>query len=249
MRVHLGSDFYDLEGFKAGKTSLRSIELEEVGDVTGLDLLHLQCHFGLDTISWARLGARATGVDFEPNSIETARVLAEEARVEAEFVCSTVDDLPDVLQAQFDIVLTSYGVLMWLPDLDRWATVVAHFLRPGGRFHLVEFHPMIDALAGGDELRLKPWYFIGGPHRWEGKEDYADRDHILEHPQYQWVHKVGDVVTALVGAGLVLQSLREFPVSAEPLRAFMVPDEDSDRYWRIPDDPVPLTYSVVARKP
>jgi SAM-dependent methyltransferase len=217
--------------------------------VTGLDLLHLQCHFGLDTISWARLGARVTGVDFEPNAIETARSLAKEPGVEARFVCSTVDDLPDVLDGQFDVVFTSYGVLDWLPDLDRWAGVIAHFLRPGGCFHLVEFHPVLGALSSGTEPVVKPWYFIGGPHRFEGEDDYADRTKILEHPQYQWVHKVGDVVTALVDAGLMLESLYEHPVAAEQMRPYMVRDENDDRYWRIPGDPVPLTYSVRARKP
>jgi SAM-dependent methyltransferase len=247
--IHLASDFYDLDGFKAGGSSLRSIELEEVGDVAGRDLLHLQCHFGLDTISWARLGARATGVDFEPGALDTARVLADETGVEARFVCSTVDALPGVLDGQFDIVFTSYGVLMWLPDLVRWAEVVAQFLRPGGRFHLVEFHPVIGALGEGPEPQLQPWYFIGGPHRWEGDQDYADRSHVLEHPQYEWVHKVGDVVSALVDAGLMLESLREHPVAAEQMRPYMVRDRDDERWWRIPGDPIPLTYSVRARKP
>jgi SAM-dependent methyltransferase len=217
--------------------------------VTGSDLLHLQCHFGMDTISWARLGARVTGVDFEPNTIEAARALAAEVGVDARFVCSTVDDLPDALDGRFDIVFTSYGVLMWLPDLDRWAGVVAHFLRPGGRFHLVELHPVVGALSNDPEPRVQPWYFIGGPHRWEGDEDYADPTHRLEHPQYEWVHPVGDVVSALVRAGLVLESLREHPVAPETMRRYMVPSNDDPPSWRIPGDPIPLTYSVVARKP
>ena len=203
----------------------------------------------MDTISWARLGARATGVDFEPDAIETARALADELGVEARFVCSTVDDLIEALDGDFDIVFTSYGVLDWLPDLDRWATVIAHFLRRRGRFHLVEFHPVVGSLADGAEPKLQPGYFIDGPTRWEGENDYADRDHVLEHPQFQWVHPVGEVITALVRAGLVVESLREHPVMPEQMRQYMVRDSDDDRYWRIPGDPVPLTYSVVARKP
>ena len=131
--VHLASGFYDVAAFKAGRSSLRSIELEEVGSVTDRDLLHLQCHFGLDTISWARLGARVTGVDFESGAIETARRLANELGVAARFVCSTIDDLPNALDAEFDVLFASYGVLMWLPDLERWAELVAHFLRPPRR--------------------------------------------------------------------------------------------------------------------
>ena len=246
--MHLASAFYDLDGFKAGATSLRSIELEEVGDVTGLDLLHLQCHFGMDTISWARLGARVTGVDFEPNAIETARSLAAEVGVDAQFVCSTVDDLPDVLDRRFDIVFTSYGVLMWLPDLARWAAVVAEFLRPGGRFHLVEFHPVVGSLAVADEPVLQPSYFLDGPTRWDGDTDYAEPSHVLGHPSYEWRHRVGQVVNALMGAGLILESLREHPVIPEQIRAYMVRDANDDRYWRIPGDPIPLTYSVVARR-
>lgn len=164
-------------------------------------------------------------------------------------MCSTVDALPDVLHGQFDIVFTSYGVLDWLPDLTRWAEVVTHFLRPGGRFHLVEFHPIVGALGGGPEPTVKPWYFIGGPHLWEGEEDYADPGYRLQQRQYQWVHKVGDVVTALVDAGLMLESLREHPVASEQMRPYMVPDRDDARWWRIPGDPIPLTYSVRARKP
>ncbi len=169
--------------------------------------------------------------------------------MEARFVCSTVDALPEVLDGEFDIVFTSYGVLMWLSDLDRWAAVIAHFLRPGGRFHLVEFHPVIRALSDNPEPRIQPGYFIGGPQRWDVDRDYADPSYALHHPSYEWVHKVGDVVNALIGAGLMLESLQEHPVAAEQMRPYMVRDAADDRWWRIPGDPIPLTYSVRARKP
>jgi SAM-dependent methyltransferase len=246
--VHLASEFYDVAAFKAGRSSLRSIELEEVGSVTDRDLLHLQCHFGLDTISWARLGARVTGVDFEPRAIETARTLANELGVAARFVCSTIDDLPNALDTRFDLVFTSYGVLPWLPDLDRWAEVVAQFLRPGGAFHLVEFHPVVGALRDSEPV-LQPYYFLDGPLRWEHDTDYADPSHVLERPSYEWVHRVGDVVNALVHAGLVLESLREHPVAPEQFRPYMVNAPDDDHWWRIPGDPIPLSYSLKARQP
>jgi SAM-dependent methyltransferase len=246
--VHLASEFYDVAAFKAGRSSLRSIELEEVGAVADRDLLHLQCHFGLDTISWARLGARVTGVDFEPGAIETARTLANELGVAARFVCSTIDDLPNALDAEFDLVFASYGVLMWLPDLDRWAQVVAQFLRPGAVFQLVEFHPVVGAL-GDSEPTLQPYSFLDGPLRWEHDTDYADPSHVLEHPSYEWVHRVGDIVNALVHAGLVLESLREHLVAPEQFRPYMVKDPEDDRWWRIPGDPIPLSYSLRARQP
>lgn len=245
--VHRASEFYDVDGFRAGRTALHSIELEEVGDVAGRDLLHLQCHFGLDTLSWARLGARVTGADFSPSAVETARALAREIGVDARFVCSTIDELPNTLDARFDVVFASWGVLCWVPGVRRWATVAAHHLRPGGAFHLVEFHPVIGALSESEPARLQPWYFIGGPHPFEGDTDYADPGHVLELPTYEWVHPVGEVVTALVEAGLTVESLREHPVAPERVRPFFQQDEDG--WWRVPGDPLPLAYSVRARQP
>jgi len=123
--------------------------------------------------------------------------------------------------------------------LDRWAEVVAHFLRPGRTFHLVEFHPLVGAL-GDAEPTLQPYYFLGGPVHWEHATDYANPSHVLEHPSYEWVHRLGEVANALVGAGLVLESLREHPVAPEQFRPYMVNDPEDDRWWRIPGDPFPL---------
>jgi len=145
--IHETSSFYDLEAFKAGGSRLRDYEVDEVGDVTGKSLLHLQCHFGIDTLSWARLGARVTGADFSDRAIELGRSLAAELRLDATFVRSDLYDLPSVLDGQFDVVYTSRGVLGWLPDLGRWAGVVAHFLRPGGVFYMTEIHPVAQAFA------------------------------------------------------------------------------------------------------
>src|SRR5512136_2825848 len=140
--IHVRSPFYDVAGFKAGKNSLKSVELAEVGDVGGKRLLHLQCHFGMDTLSWARLGARVTGVDYAPQAIDLARELAREAGLEADFICASIYDLPERLTGTFDIVFTSYGVLCWLPDLPAWGRVIAHFLRPGGIFYIADGHPI-----------------------------------------------------------------------------------------------------------
>jgi 2-polyprenyl-3-methyl-5-hydroxy-6-metoxy-1,4-benzoquinol methylase len=139
--IHVKSDEYDLEGFIAGKNSLHSIELEALGDVSGKSLLHLQCHFGLDTLSWGRLGARVTGVDFSETAIELARSLAARIGVDAEFICSNVYDFPKHLDGKFDVVFTSYGALCWLHDMEAWAEIVSRYLRPGGTFFMAEFHP------------------------------------------------------------------------------------------------------------
>src|SRR5919206_2445351 len=141
-RLHAHSEFYDLAGFKAGRSSLKDIELAEVGDVRGRSLLHLQCHFGQDTLSWARLGAEVTGVDFSTEAIRLARALNEELHIPARFIQSNIYALPDVLDERFDIVFTSYGVLAWLPDLDAWGEIVARYLKPGGFFYIVENHPL-----------------------------------------------------------------------------------------------------------
>lgn len=139
--IHVRSAFYDVEGWKSGRRpDMYPLLVEEVGDVAGKDLLHLQCHFGLDTLAWARRGARVTGVDFSERGIEQARLLAAETGLEARFVVSDVVELPDNLEGDFDVVFTSFGALNWLPDVPRWAQVVGHFVRPGGFFYIAEGH-------------------------------------------------------------------------------------------------------------
>src|SRR6187551_1118010 len=141
--VHVASDFYGVDAFVKGKSSLQQIELGLLGDVAGKSILHLQCHFGQDTLSLARLGAKVTGVDLSDVAITEARKLARELGLSTDFICCNVYDLPQQLEQQFDVVFTSYGAIGWLPDLDRWAQIVRRFLKPGGRLVLVEFHPFV----------------------------------------------------------------------------------------------------------
>ena len=162
--VHATGDFYDLEGFKAGGVRIRPYEIEMIGDVAGKSLLHLQCHFGIDTLSWARLGARVTGADFSPAAIELARTLAGELGIDdARFVLSNLYELRANLGGRFDVVYTSRGVLGWLPDIRSWARVVAHFLAPGGTFFISEIHPVAQAFDDENvrpgELRLRYPYW------------------------------------------------------------------------------------------
>lgn len=249
---HENSPFYDVEGFKAGKERLKSIELEEVGDVHGRTLLHLQCHFGLDTLAWARHGAAVTGVDLSTASIDLARSLSQELNIPASFICSDVLSLPDHLQGQFDIVFTSYGILHWLRDLQRWARVIEHFLKPGGFFYIVEDHPFMRVFSSDPELGIKPdnpYFFTEEPYRAETAGSYASDFQGKTRSYYMWDHSLGEVINSLIGAGLRIEFLHEFPVALRAKFPIMVPGDDG--YWRFPPEysMIPLLFSLKAGKP
>jgi SAM-dependent methyltransferase len=254
--IHVRSEFYDVEGWKAGNDpiGLRPFVREEVADVAGKDLLHLQCHFGLDTLGWARLGARVTGADFSERAIAQARALAAETGLDATFVVSDVADLPAVLEGDFDLVFTSFGVLGWLPDVPRWAEVVAHFVRPGGRFYLAEAHPFAqvfddDQAATEPRLRYDYWH-SPEPLEFPTEGSYADRTAHVEQPvEYGWQHHMGEIVSSLAGAGLRIEFLHEFPFAVWQMYPFMV--EVGPHTWRLPapfDGRLPLTFSLAATK-
>jgi SAM-dependent methyltransferase len=215
--IHEDSAFYDIEGFLAGASSLAAPELDELGpDVAGRRLLHLQCHFGLDTLSWARLGATVTGVDFSGRAIVLARRLAAQCDLPATFVESDLYTLPAVLAERFDIVFTSWGVLCWLPDLERWARLIAERLVIGGIFYIAEFHPFLFALADDcqDPLLAPDSYFHkAAASAWanDGRGSYAAPDaHVAAPVEYQWDHPLGEIVSALTAAGLTIEYLHEF---------------------------------------
>ncbi len=252
--MHLASEFYNAAGFKAGKSTLKPTELDEIGEVRGRSLLHLMCHFGLDTLSWARMGARVTGVDFSGPAIRTARKLAEDCDIEATFIESDVYDLPSKLDDEFDIVFTSYGVLFWLPDVLRWAEVVAKFLHPGGVFHIVEFHPIQGIFEQSDEdldlVVSRPYFTPDEPLRFEEDGSYADREAELEHrATFSWPHPLGEVVTALIDAGLRIDFVHEFPFTVEEFFPSCVANPDGSFRLAKHDGSVPLLYSIKATKP
>ena len=143
LESHLKSDFYNIEGFLNGKTSLNEIELDLLGDVQGKNILHLQCHFGQDTISLGRLGANVTGIDLSDKAIESAIELSKKTKTASTFICCNIYDLPQQLEKKFDIVFTSYGTIGWLPDLDKWASIISSYLKPNGKLVFVEFHPVL----------------------------------------------------------------------------------------------------------
>jgi SAM-dependent methyltransferase len=252
--IHEKSTTYDVEGFKAGNLSLHQLEIEEVGDVSGKSLLHLQCHFGLDTLSWARLGATVTGIDFSDKAIEIARRLSDELDIPATFILSDVYGLPDVLDGRFDIVFTSYGVLCWLRDIRRWAQIAAHFLRPGGTFYIAEFHPfayVFDDEAATPELKVRyPYFSQSKPLEFEGDRSYADPDApVNQRVHYEWDHRLGEIVTALIDAGLCIEFLHEFPYTVNgTMMPSMQPGDDGLYRLSESDGMIPLMYSIKAKR-
>jgi len=257
--IHARSSFYDLAGFKeGGSTERRSaffkLEIQELGDVAGRTLLHLQCHFGMDTLSWARLGATVTGVDFSEESIALARSLSHELDIPAEFVCSDVYALPTVLDATFDVVYTSFGVLCWLPNLHDWAEVISHFLRPGGAFYIAEQHPFANIFSTRraiDHLDIESSYFHSEhPRKFEGDGSYAAPDaKFTNDVTYEWQHSLSDVINALISAGLRIDFLHEHAFSSWRRFPFMA--EGADGLWRLPEglrDKLPLTFTLKATK-
>jgi SAM-dependent methyltransferase len=254
--IHETSAFYDLEGFRKGGIRIRPYELEEIGSVVDQSLLHLQCHFGIDTLSWARLGARVTGADFSPAAIELAGRLAIELGFpDARFIRSTIDELPDVLDDRFDVVYTSRGVLGWLPSIRRWANVAAQFVRPGGRFYITEIHPVAQAFENegvqpGELVLRYPYWEHHEPLSFPVHGSYADPTATVQAAaEHGWDHGLGEIVTALIEAGLEIKSLREYPFVDWQLDFL---NEAEDGTWRLPSSvagELPLMFSILAVKP
>ena len=240
-KAHIESEFYDVDGFLAGNTSLREIELAELADASGKKLLHLQCHFGLDTLSWARRGARCTGVDISPVAIRQARELAERAKLDAEFVCSDVYGFGRGKDGPYDIVFTSYGTICWLPDLAKWAAVVAANLAAGGRFYMVEFHPIHDLLAGYS-------YFTSTAPDVAEEGTYTENGADVMARLAVWAHPISSVINALIGAGIQVQTLNEFPFSPYNCFEGMVEREPGRYYLSHRGHDVPMVYSLTGRK-
>jgi SAM-dependent methyltransferase len=251
--IHTSSAFYDLEGFLAepSASTLRHFEVGELGDVAGRRLVHLQCHFGLDTLSWARRGAIVTGLDFSPAAIEAARSAASLAGLDARFALGDVHDAVRLLgAAAFDVVYTGFGALTWLPDLDRWAAVVVALLRPGGRLLLAEFHPFTSAID--DDLVARRSYAPGTPVDMDEPGTYVDADAATRHNRARrWDHGLGRIVTALAAAGLTIERLREHDETPDPGDRRNLVFDPRRGTWRHPADrPVlPLTYTLTARRP
>lgn len=247
--LHASSPFYDLAGFRAGRDDLRPFEDGELGPVDGLDLVHLQCHLGTDTLSLARRGARVVGLDFSAASIAAADALAGECGLVAEFVCADVYDAVAALDGRvFDVVYTGVGALCWLPDLDRWAATVAALLRPGGVLYLVEIHPLTQAVWPDGRTVTADLMGAAFVRDDTVEGDYAQPDAPLTAGvTYSRNWSVAEVVTAVLGAGLRLELLGEQDVTDNPLPWL---ERGADRLCRFPEGfpRYPLTFSIRARR-
>ncbi|WP_344632539.1 class I SAM-dependent methyltransferase [Streptomyces glaucosporus] len=260
--VHVASRFYGV-GEAADPASLADrwfapYEWEDLGDPAGLDVLHLQCHLGTETLAFAARGARTTGLDLSGASVAAARDLAARSGLDAEYVRGNVYDAAEVLGGRrFDLVYTGKGALCYLPDLHRWARTVAGLLRPGGRLYVVEFHPLLVALGPtpdedeGSGLLLRHDYLGGrGAVHHEAAHTYTDGPPIEgAADSYEWPHGLGEVVDALAGAGLVITRLRESDELPWPRWPRMVRTESG--WWRLPDSEprIPLLFALLAARP
>ncbi len=245
--IHIQSDFYANESFIKGRSSLNSIELNLLGEIAGKSILHLQCHFGQDTISLTRLGAKVTGVDLSDKAIERAQELAIKTNSDAQFICSDLYDLPSHLNDQFDIVYTSYGTIGWLPDINKWANIVSHFLKPNGKFVFVEFHPVM-WMFDNDFKSIEYRYFNSSPIIETEEGTYAETDADLKLETVSWNHSLGEVTNSLINKGLAITLLNEYDYS--PYNCFSKMVEVAPNQFRIEhlENKIPMVYAIVATK-
>lgn len=246
--AHLKGAFYRIEEFLAGAQSLNDIELPFLGDVSGSEILHIQCHFGQDTLSLARMGAKVTGADLSGKAIEAARKFAWQLGLEAEFVHSDILELPEKLDRRFDLVFGSYGVVGWHPDLTPLMQVVSHFLRPGGRFILAEFHPVV-WMFNPDFNRIIYPYFNTETFVEQVGFSYGSEKTFIEAEDVSWNHPLSDVLSAVIGSGMEIRAFREYDYSPYPIFRESI-ERTPGRYT--PGEAgglIPLVYALEAMKP
>lgn len=214
--VHMkGSSFYPIDEFLKGKIVLKNIEKTEVGDVKGKDLLHLQCHFGMDTLSWARLGANVTGVDISDEAIEQAKKLSTAINVEADFLRSDILELEGKINKKYDIVFASYGALYWIPNLKKWMQIASSYLKENGFIYIIDGHSIGDWLNRCDLeksiLNHKFSYFDRSTQKYETTQDYADPTFKSKASEFGWHYTLSDLINAISSAGLMIDHFNEFP--------------------------------------
>ncbi|MEU7428261.1 class I SAM-dependent methyltransferase [Streptomyces sp. NPDC040750] len=251
--VHVTSRFYGLDEDLCPERWFAAFEWEDLGELSGRDVLHLQCHLGTETLALARRGARAVGLDFSAASVTAAWDLAAKSGLDVTYVQANVYDAVTALEGRrFDVVYTGKGALCYLPDLDRWADVVARLLRPGGRLYVVEFHPLLNALGPkpdpgeGPELLLRHDYLGGsGPVHRDATYTYTDGPAVEgATDSYEWMHGIGEVVNALTDAGMRIRRLRESDELPWPRWPRMVRTDSG--WWRLPEPRIPLLYGLLA---
>lgn len=245
---HFKSDFYDVEGFQAGKSSLNSIEEELLGDISGKSILHLQCHFGLDSLSLARKGANVTAVDLSDVAISYAEKLSAELNIDAKFIQSDIYKLPEKLNQKYDIVYTSYGVLAWLKDINLWGKIVSRYLKPSGKFVLVEFHSIANMLSDDGKSIDYPYFPHEKPLVFKSAGSYASDKDKTELEEYIWTHNLGNIVSAIASNNLTINSLTEYPYSVYNCYSFLEEVEKGKYKVKEANIDYPLMYSIVATK-
>ncbi|MGI6855905.1 class I SAM-dependent methyltransferase [Mesorhizobium sp. 1B3] len=239
--------FYRVESFLAGKDVLYPIEASEIGDVRGLRIAHLQCHFGMDSICLARRGANVTGLDFSPPAVAEARKLAQQTGTHVRFVEGDVHDARDLLEGEFDMVYSTWGTIVWLPDVAAWARVVASLLKPGGSLYFADCHPMMlcmNMVDGRITLRTD-WRTPRGRPMVETGETTYTGDQGADLPSYEWIHPIADMLNAFVGAGLRLDWIREHTRLTWPYFPNML--RDADDMYRLPEDHLQLPLALSLR--
>jgi 2-polyprenyl-3-methyl-5-hydroxy-6-metoxy-1,4-benzoquinol methylase len=239
---HVGSEFYDVASFLNGKSSLNEIELSLLGDVTGKTILHLQCHFGQDSLSLQRMGAKVTGVDFSEEAIKKAVGLNQKMELDANFICSDIYSLAQKHDGKYDIVFTSYGTIGWLPDLDKWAGVVRHFLKDDGIFVMADFHPVV-WMYDNDFTHVQYRYFKSEPIVEVESGTYADKDAGLTTSSITWNHGLAEIFAAFKNAGLYVDEFFEHDYS--PYNCFNSMEEYEKGKYRIKafGNKIPMVYS------
>ncbi len=245
--VHIASEFYDNANFLKGKSTLNAIELELLGDMSNKKILHLQCHFGQDTMTFSRMGAKATGVDLSDRAIERAREFASQLQLDTQFVCCDIYDTPNHLDENFDLVFTSYGTIGWLPDLDKWAKVISHFLKPNGQFIMADFHPVI-WMYDDNFTEVFYNYFNVEPIVEDTSGTYAEKNADLEDKSVGWNHPISEILNSLLQSGLELNQFNEFDYS--PYNCFNDMEEVEPNKFRIKTfgNKIPFVYSILATK-
>jgi SAM-dependent methyltransferase len=253
VEIHVHAPMYLTEAFRAGGDTLHPIESGEIGDVRGKSLVHLQCHFGLDTLSLARRGATVTGLDFSAKALAEARALAQDTGIAARFVESNVYDAAAALGDTYDIAYVTWGAINWLPDLHRWARVVASVLKPGGFLYLLEGHPAALMLSQQSKdaplTPTAPYFAHEAPQVVEEDGTYADRDAKLAHTvTHEWAHPISEILDALIAAGLTIEMFHEHDRLAWQLWPCL--EYDGNRMYRLPEGKMrlPLSFSIKARK-
>lgn len=245
--AHLTSDFYDVDGFLNGRNPLNDIELNLLGDIKGKSILHLQCHFGQDTIQFSKMGAQATGVDLSDAAINAGVDLAKKLNQDTKFICCDLFDLPNHLHQKFDVVFTSYGTIGWLPDIEKWGALVSRYLKKGGQFIMADFHPTL-WMFDDDFKKVHYNYFKADAIVETNQGTYADREADFEKTSISWNHSMSSIITALINNGLQIEKMQEFDYS--PYDCFSGTIKVAERKYRIENmgNKLPMVYAIAAKK-